>query len=791
MHRPTFLRACWGLAALVWVVAAPAFAQDRSAAPPPTASSSAAPSPSRPVDPFDKPILGQPFDKQPFRQVRVPAWVEETIGCGYTLSAMDSAARTRAAQAGVTISELGFVDPFYAYYDSKLLKRRSPHVPLERLQHDLAEYERLGVKVLGVYPPCLQAEVYENHPDWRRVPTDTREIPSVDLQQHPYGGMLCLLGPYGDFFIEVMAEILTLHPQVAAFSFDGLHYGGVCYCGHCRDNYRRETGKEIPPADMNDPAFRRYQHWADRRMEDCVRRLQARIKGIKPDVALVTWTTNAGRFGHFLSIPRNMPARMNLLLDAPDQEFWLDETNRGATIVPALANAYIWAVTNHRVAFSEPYLMSHGNPYGKDSFPPEEILRRMLLAATHGASPSIAVAQPAFLQEELYDCLKEVQARRPWLTHKRPEPWCALLLSDNTRNFYGRSAGQVEERYLANVLGAFRAAQEEHLPVAIINDWNLNAEDLAPYQVLWLPNAACLDEAQCEAVRQFVQQGGGLVASLDTSLFDEFGDVRENFALADLLGVDFRGPASIAGGEEPAPALDENFARSIGPDYWEKRKSVFDFRQDPQSYLNQGRMRTYLADSRVVFKGPAAAVAVRPGESVAVGFATQRDRPEAKELPAVVTRQYGKGKVVYQAAGFDAAYYLYPYPYQRLVLAHSVRWAAAAPPPIQIKAPMCVQSSCFRQKRQGERLVVHLFNDANTTAFHALPDEDVPLREETLPVHDVRVFFSGEYRLKQIRLAPGGQELNRSPVEGGWEVVVPRLDVHAMVVAELEPDGGD
>ena len=31
-----------------------------------------------------------------------------------------------------------------------------------------------------------------------------------------------------------------------------------------------------------------------------------------------------------------MPARMNLLLDAPDQEFWLDETNRGTTIVPGL-----------------------------------------------------------------------------------------------------------------------------------------------------------------------------------------------------------------------------------------------------------------------------------------------------------------------------------------------------------------------------------------------------------------------------------------------------------------------
>ena len=38
-----------------------------------------------------------------------------------------------------------------------------------------------------------------------------------------------------DFFIDVLAEIVTKFSEVDAFSFDGLHYGGVCYCRHCRD----------------------------------------------------------------------------------------------------------------------------------------------------------------------------------------------------------------------------------------------------------------------------------------------------------------------------------------------------------------------------------------------------------------------------------------------------------------------------------------------------------------------------------------------------------------------------
>jgi hypothetical protein len=728
-------------------------------------------------------IMKQPFDREPFREIRIPGWVEETTGCGYTLSVMDSAGRAAAKRHGVTISEVGFVDPFYAYYDSTLLKRRSPHVPLGRVEKDIAEYRRLGIRILGVYPPSLQGEVYENHPEWRRVATDTTEVPSIDLKKYPHGGMLCLLGPYGDFFIDVLAEIVTKYPDVDAFSFDGLHDGGVCYCKNCRDAYRKDAGHAIPRVDMDDPAFRRYQHWADRRMEDLIRRMQRRLKGIKPDIALVTWTTNAGRFGHFLSIPRNMPSRMNLLLDAPDQEFWLDETNRGTTIVPAFANAYIWATTNHRVAFSEPYILSHGNPYGKDSFPPHEILRRMMLAVTYGAMPSIAVAQPPNLRQGLDDCLDELARRKPWLTHKRPEPWAALVMSDNTRNFYGRQPGRVEERYLANVLGVFRTAVEEHLPVTVINDWNLNDDDLSKYRVLILANTACLDTDQVKAVDRFVRNGGGLVASLDASLFDEFGDPRRNFALADVFGVDHRGPFDPKAGPRD---LDDNFARGIGPDYWEKRKNVFNFKQYTSSFLNQWKLATYVGANDVTFKGPAVRVSPRDADARILGTLRAKSG-EGPEVPGVVARRHGKGRVVYAAAGFDAAYYLYAYPYQRLLLNHAIRWAAAVRPPLEVEAPMCVHAGLFRQEKDGkERLIVHLFSDLNTTADHAFPNDDVPLREEVVPIRDIRLRFDPRYHFRRVHLEPEGRDLEPKRTDDGTIVIVPRLDVHTMVVGELD-----
>lgn len=716
------------------------------------------------------------------KPIAIPGWVQNTVGVGYTLSGMNAAQRAEAVKHGVTISELNFVDPFFPYYDSQLLKKRSPHVPLDRLQKESAEYKRLGIRILAVYPPTLQGEVYERHPDWRRIPTDTTVVPQVDMKQFGHGGMLCPLGPYGDFFVDVLCEILQKHPDVDAFSFDGLHHGGVCYCEHCRKNYKAETGNAIPKTDLNDPAFRRYQDWADRRLEALVLKAQTQLKAIKPDVALVTWTTNAGRFGHFLSLPRNMPARLNLLFDAPDQELWLDESNRGNTIVPAFGVAYAWAVTNHRVAFSEPYLMSHGNPYGKDSFPPHEIERRMMLCLTYGCQPSIAVAQPPRMQRAMYASLDEVQKRKPWLTHKSPEPWAALVMSDNTKTFYGRSSGKVEERYLAHTLGAFRACVEQHLPTNLIEDWNLTAEGLKKYTVLILPNSACLSDAQCRAIEEYVRNGGGLVASLDASLFNEFGDPRSNFGLAELLGVDYGGmPETKAAMMD----IDVNFAKSIGPDYWDKRRNVFEFRLDPKSpFLVNNKLATYIGSDPVTFKGPANRVKPRHGTTVTGTIRLHGTNQQT--MPAILTRTHGKGRVVTFAAGLDAGYYQYAYPYQRLLLKEAIAWSAGdQSPPVRIDAPMCVHSTVMRQRKDDvNRLIVHLFNNLNTTGGHAFPNDDVLLREEAIPIRDIRITFRAGSAFKSIRAEPAGIKLEVIPTANGPAVTLPRLDIHTMIVAE-------
>ncbi len=230
-------------------------------------------------DIWGRTILPQPFDAQPFREIKIPAWVQDTIGCGYTLSAMDRAARERAARPRRHDQRDGLRRPVL-----RLLRQQAAGAA-QPARAAWSDCPRTSPSTSGwacasweSIPLACKAKSTRSIPTGGGSTTNTTDIPAIDLEKFPHGGMLCLLGPYGDFFIDVLAEIVTTFPDVDAFSFDGLHYGGVCYCQHCRENYRHDTGGEIPNVDMNDPAFRRYQHWADRRMEDLVRRMQTRLK---------------------------------------------------------------------------------------------------------------------------------------------------------------------------------------------------------------------------------------------------------------------------------------------------------------------------------------------------------------------------------------------------------------------------------------------------------------------------------------------------------------------------------
>ena len=156
--------------------------------------------------------------------------------------------------------------------------------------------------------------------------------------------------------------------------------------------------------------------------------------------------------------------------------------------------------------------------------------------------------------------------------------------------------------------------------------------------------------------------------------------------------------------------------------------------------------------------------------------------------PAIVARTVGRGRVVYFAAGADAGLWSYAYPYERILFNRAIEWAAGGTPPIQVTAPRCVEVT-FKErpveKTDSRQLVIHFLNNVQTTAGHGFPGTDVPLREESIPIHGIRVTFrEGANVPKRFHVEPGGveplvvREGERTTVE------LPPLNIHSMLIGE-------
>ena len=87
----------------------------------------------------------------------------------------------------------------------------------------------------------------------------------------------------------------------------------------------------------------------------------------------------------------------------------------------------------------------------------------------------------------------------------------------------------------------YHALVESRVPFELVHEAYLTDESLDRFKLLILADAAALSNAQCDAIRRYVARGGSLLATFASSLYDEFGEQRADFGLADVFGVSFGG----------------------------------------------------------------------------------------------------------------------------------------------------------------------------------------------------------------------------------------------------------
>lgn len=185
-----------------------------------------------------------------------------------------------------------------AYYPTKIpLHHRSAWLGDRDLLGEFVEgCRRLGmVIIVRTDPHATYDDAQAAHPDWIAVGADGQP------RRHwasPEMWVTCALGPYNfEFMTEVKRELMALYRVDGIFinRWDG---SGMCYCEHCRTNFRAATGRDLPRPRETDAAVQRdYLLWRQQRLFDLWRRWDTEVRAINPDSCVIP-NTGGGATSH-------------------------------------------------------------------------------------------------------------------------------------------------------------------------------------------------------------------------------------------------------------------------------------------------------------------------------------------------------------------------------------------------------------------------------------------------------------------------------------------------------------
>jgi len=115
----------------------------------------------------------------------------------------------------------------------------------------------------------------------------------------------------------------------------------------------------------------------------------------------------------------------------------------------------------------------------------------------------------------------------------------AQLCSEATACHYQNGKDSLGSRWYQQQAALWTALQQSQIPADVIWTETLTPEKLARYRVIVMTDAKILTDAQVGLIRDWVKQGGVLIAGGSCSLFDFLPAVQKNYGLADVFGVQY------------------------------------------------------------------------------------------------------------------------------------------------------------------------------------------------------------------------------------------------------------
>jgi hypothetical protein len=639
--------------------------------------------------------------------------------------------RTRVQ--GVIINAGGIV----AYYPTQ--------VPMHRRAQFLGNRDLFGEVCAAAHADGLvvfarmdssgaHEELYRAHSDWFAVDANGKPYRARDLY------VSCVNGPYyEEHLLAILRELVArYHPEgFTDNSWSGLGRGSICYCENCRKKFHERAGRDLPrQKDWNDPTYRDWIRWSYAcRLEVWDRNNRVTREAGGPECLWVGMNGGdvAGQAEQFRDC-KEICARAEIIM--------LDDQRR--------QNATGFA-RNGEVG-----KLVHGL-LGWDKLAPESMAMYQTTAPTFRLSSKpepesrlwmvegfAAGIQPWWHHVGAYDEDRRMYrtpvalcqwhaANEEFLFNRRPVATVGVAWSQTNTDFFGRDDAELNVELPWN--GLRQALVRGRIPYLPVHLDHLD-RDAAQFRLLILPNLAAMSDAQVASVRRFVEGGGGLLATGQSSLCNEWGDGRSDFALADLFGAHLpenHGMRNETTRHRWAAESAHTYLR-LTPELRARGDVPHAPDEPPATGERHPVLRGFDATDILPFGGTLEALRIDASAQVLATFIPPFPvsppemswmRTPKTDIAGLVVSERTKGaRVAYLAADLDRRFGRDNLPDHGDLLANLVRWTARDDVPLRVEGPGLVDCHMYRQ---SGRAILHLVNLTNAGTWRAPVDELIPV----------------------------------------------------------------
>jgi hypothetical protein len=701
-----------------------------------------------------------------------------------------------AKEAGAAVLTVDVRTQCYSMHDTKVYLK-DPCLGDRDLTRECADAcKQYGLKFVGYVAPQSFEPWFDKHPEWQQ-----RRGDGSLTETGMWRSNACPSGPFGEFLCDELREI-TRNYGPHGYYIDGILFDmQACYCDDCRAKFRAEFGRDMPPKpDWNSPEWYAFIQWRYRQIGAAAKRMADAVHEIDPKVEMIFNCPHAwcGWYSGQSYLPGQFINRVGTETHAGvaaptgSQQFWTQMTHA------------VWRVLMTRMIGCGRRSHSY-TYYTPDLLEPEGALETNSVLAA-GGIPCIQGNAPFMPQ-----IFARIGAAEPYLVQSVEVPTVGLVCSDTSRDAFYKAD---DKSYFAELHGIFRELTETQTPMNLLGDHQLAAGEwgsgaapgalpgampgamsgampksaracLSDYKLIVLPNVSTLSSDAWSNVRKYVEDGGTVIATYKSGLFDGIVPNADGRLLWPDSGLSFLGDIVT---DKPFWVQDDGTPQDVIPPV-PNQFLLMDDRQRKAWGMDFSRfvdgagwapyeVPGYLDGNLHV---PAEAIRVKASSDwktvLPLGYRVG-PKDEPAQTPGLLRRKLGKGTVYYVAFDIGKLFAAADIALWRTFFKKLIDQAVGKQLPLRVEAPECVFLSLWRQEKQG-RYVIHLVNDLSTVGR---PCGRQHMRPDVVPVNAVlTIRLPGVTSVEQV---VGEAKVRVRPMKDGLRVTLRNLTERAILTAK-------